>query len=197
MDLWWQTRMYWQINYINTLQVYLGQWTIPDTCICSTSAQKAEVKVVGVLGWDRGKCASLYTGSSVWDGSVVDWGVSADTLIIHTFLPAPACTDMVSSKELERDVTTNAIAKEPPRLKTLAPFLHSTWSVRFFYVWRTNKGCYVHTMCKMLVLWAKTGKTSANFLRFDIKLKKSRTGFELATVLISEQSFFQHHVWPV
>ena len=22
------------------LQVYLGQWTIPDTCICSTSAQK-------------------------------------------------------------------------------------------------------------------------------------------------------------
>ena len=44
---------------------------------------------------------------------------------------------------------------------------------------------------------AKTGKTSANFLRFDIKLKKSRTGFELVTVLISRQSFFQHRVWPV
>ena len=53
---------------------------------------------------------------------MVDWGVSADTLIIHTFLSAPTCTDMVSSKERERDVTTNAMAKEPPRLKTLAPF---------------------------------------------------------------------------
>ena len=37
------------LNYINTLQVYLVQWTIPDACICSTSAQKAELKVVGVL----------------------------------------------------------------------------------------------------------------------------------------------------
>ena len=112
--------------------VYLGQWTIPDTCICSTSAQKAELKVVGVLGWDRDKCASVYMGSSVWNGLVVDWGISADTLIIHTFPSAPACTGMVSSKELERDVTTNAMAKEPPRLKTLASFLHSTWSVRYF-----------------------------------------------------------------
>ena len=42
---------------------------------------------------------------------MVVWGVSADTLIIHTFLSVPACTDMVSSKELERDVTTNAMAK--------------------------------------------------------------------------------------
>ena len=56
---------------------------------------------------------------------MVVWGVSADTLIIHTFLSAPACTAMVS-KELERDVTTNAMAKEPPRLKTLASFLYST-----------------------------------------------------------------------
>ena len=32
---------------------------------------------------------------------------------------------------------------------------------------------------------------------FDIKLKKSRSGFDLVTVLISKQSFFQHHVWPV
>ena len=31
---------------------------------------------------------------------MVDWGVLADTLIIQTFLSAPACTDMVSSKEL-------------------------------------------------------------------------------------------------
>ena len=57
---------------------------------------------------------------------MVDWGASADSLIIHTFLSAPTCTDMVSSKELERDVTTNAMAKEPPCLKTLAPFLYST-----------------------------------------------------------------------
>ena len=57
---------------------------------------------------------------------MVDWGSSADTLIIHTFFSAPACTDMVSSKELERDVKTNALAKEPPPLKALASFLHST-----------------------------------------------------------------------
>ena len=63
---------------------------------------------------------------------MVVWGVSADTLIIHTSLSAPACTDMVSSKELERNVTTNAMAKEPLRLKKLASFLHSTLSVRFF-----------------------------------------------------------------
>ena len=57
---------------------------------------------------------------------MVDWGVSVDTTIYHTFLSSPACTDIVSSKELERDVTTNAMAKEPQRLKTLASFLHST-----------------------------------------------------------------------
>ena len=43
----------------------------------------------------------------------------------------------------------------------------------------------------------KLEKTSAYFLRFDIKLKKSRSGFDLVTVLISKQSFFQHRVWPV
>ena len=32
------------------------------------------------------------------------WGVSVDTTILHTFLSAPACTDMVYSKEPERDV---------------------------------------------------------------------------------------------
>ena len=51
------------INYGKwyTLQVYLGQWTIAD----SAFVQKAELKVVGVLEVSRGKCASLYTGSSV------------------------------------------------------------------------------------------------------------------------------------
>ena len=46
---------------------------------------------------------------------------------ITEFLFAPACTactDMVYSKELERDVTTTAMAKAILRLKTLA-FIHS------------------------------------------------------------------------
>ena len=42
-----------------------------------------------------------------------------------------------------------------------------------------------------------TSKTSAYFLRFDIKLKKPRSEFDLVTVLVSKQSFFQHRVWPV
>ena len=58
-----------------------------------------------------------------------------------------------------------------------------------FYVLRTNKVCYVHAMCKMLLFWAKIDKTSAYFLRFDIKLKKSRSGLDMVTVLISKQSF--------
>ena len=48
---------------------------------------------------------------------------SDDTTILHTFLSAPACTactDMVYSKELERDVTTIAMAKAMLRLETLA-----------------------------------------------------------------------------
>ena len=57
---------------------------------------------------------------------MVFWGVSVDTTILHTFLSAPACTDMVYSKELERDVTTTAMAKAILRLKTLASFLHRT-----------------------------------------------------------------------
>ena len=46
-----------------------------------------------------------------------------DTTILHTFLSAlacTACTDMVYSKELERDVTTSMMAKAILRLKTLA-----------------------------------------------------------------------------
>ena len=53
---------------------------------------------------------------------MVFWGVSVDTKILHTFLSAPACTactDMVYSNELERDVTTSAMAKTILRLKTL------------------------------------------------------------------------------
>ena len=47
--------------------------------------------------------------------------------ILHTVLSAhacTACTNIVYSKELERDVTTSAMAQALLRLKTLAPFLH-------------------------------------------------------------------------
>ena len=50
---------------------------------------------------------------------MVVWGVSVDTTILQTFLFAPPCTDMVYSKELERDVTTSAMTKAILRLKTL------------------------------------------------------------------------------
>ena len=43
----------------------LGQWARPDAYICSASAQNAELNIVGVMEVSRGKCASLYTGSSV------------------------------------------------------------------------------------------------------------------------------------
>ena len=57
------------------------------------------------------------------------WGVSVDTTILHTFLSAStctACTHMVYSKELERNVTTTAMAKAILHLKTLALILHRT-----------------------------------------------------------------------
>ena len=66
---------------------------------------------------------------------MVVWGVSVDTTILRTFLSTlacTACTDMVYSKELEHDITTTAMAKAILR--------------------RTNKGCYVHAICKMLVM---------------------------------------------
>ena len=53
------------------------------------------------------------------------WGVSVDTTILHSFFSALACTactlctNMLYSKELERDVTTTAMAKAILRLKTL------------------------------------------------------------------------------
>ena len=73
------------------------------------------------MEWVRGKCASLYTGISVGDGLVVVWFVSVDTTLLYTFLFAPACTactNIIYSKELERDVTTKA--KALLGLKTLA-----------------------------------------------------------------------------
>ena len=51
--------------------------------------------------------------------------------------------------------------------------------------------------CVKCSFWAKTGKTYEYFLRFDIKLMKSHSGFDLVTVLISKQSFFENRVWPV
>ena len=51
---------------------------------------------------------------------MVIWGVSENTTILHTLLSAPACTDMVYSKELERDITITAMTKAILHLKTLA-----------------------------------------------------------------------------
>ena len=62
-------------------------------------------------------------GAAFEMGSWKFGGVSVDTTILHTFLSEPtriACTDMVYSKELERDVTTTAMANLILRLKTLA-----------------------------------------------------------------------------
>ena len=54
----------------------------------------------------------------------MDWwefgSVSVDTTILQTFLSAPACTDMIYSKELECNVTTSPVAKVILCLKTLA-----------------------------------------------------------------------------
>ena len=65
------------------------------------------------------------------------WGCfSIDTTILHTFLFAPAytaCTDMVYSKELERDVTTTAMAKTLLRLKTLV-FIPSSNMIGSIYL---------------------------------------------------------------
>ena len=50
-------------------------------------------------------------------------GISGDTTILNTFLYAPACTaraNMVYLKDLEREVTTTAMAKAILHLKTLA-----------------------------------------------------------------------------
>ena len=54
----------------NTLQVYLDQWTIPDTCICRTSAQKAELKVVGVFGGETGVSVLVCTWGAAFK---MDW----------------------------------------------------------------------------------------------------------------------------
>ena len=53
------------------------------------------------------------------------WGVSVEITVLSV-LASTACTDMVYSKELERDVTTTAMAQALLRLKTFAPFLHRT-----------------------------------------------------------------------
>ena len=91
-------------------------WASGRDLILTSAAQlhnKAELFIWCLGGedleWGRGKCASLYTWSSLLDGLVVVLVISVDTTILHTFLSTPACTactDMVYSKELECDVTT-------------------------------------------------------------------------------------------
>ena len=89
-----------------------------------------------------------------WIGG--SWGCfsSDDATILHTFLSAPACficTDMVFSKELERDVTTIAMAKAMLRLKTLAFIPSQNMIGSIFYIRRTHKGCHAQAMRKMLL----------------------------------------------
>ena len=105
----------------------------------------------------------------------------------------PACTEMVYSKELERDVTTTAMAKALLRLKTLASFLHRIWSV---YVRRTNKGCYVLAMSKMFLFWAKTGK---HLILSSFWHKTEDIPFWVWYGYGShlKASFFQHRIWAV
>ena len=83
--------------------------------ICSASAQKAELKVVGVRTWGgQGVSVLVCTQEAAFE---MEWwksgGVSVDTILL-TFLSTPACTactDMVYLKYLERDVTSIAMAK--------------------------------------------------------------------------------------
>ena len=89
-----------------------------------------------------------------WIGRSLGCFSSDDTTILHTFLSAPACTactDMVYSKELERDITTIAMAKAMLRLKTLAFIWSQNMIVSIVYVRMTNKGCHAQAMCKMLL----------------------------------------------
>ena len=90
--------------------------------------KKAELKVAGV--WEVrtwGGSGVSVLGCTRGAGFEMDWrwflGVSVDTTILYTFLSGPACTactEMVYSKELERDITTTTMAKAILRLKTLA-----------------------------------------------------------------------------
>ena len=123
------------------------------------------------------------------------WGCfSIDTTILHTFLSAPACTTctgMVYSKELECDVQLVRWRRRYCALKLWHLFLHRTDRFDLFtYEGRIKAVMYMPCVNAL-------GKTSAYFLCFDIKLMKSRSGFDLVTVLISKQSFFQHRAWPV
>ena len=67
------------------------------------------------IGSGAGVSVLVCTRGSTFE---MDWYVSVDTTILHTFLSESACTNMVYSKELERDVTTTA--KALLHLKTLA-----------------------------------------------------------------------------
>ena len=62
------THIYMQINDIHLKYIWAGGRDIILTSVAHLR-KKAELKVVGLGGedleWGRGKCASLYTGSSV------------------------------------------------------------------------------------------------------------------------------------
>ena len=76
-----------------------------------------------------------------WIGVSLRCFSSDNTTILHTFLSAPLCTahtDMVYSKELERDVITIAMAKVMLRLKTLA-FIPSQNMIGSFFLHPKDK----------------------------------------------------------
>ena len=119
------------------------------------------------LRWGKGKYASLYMGSSLWDGLVEVWGCFSWYYNIKHI-----------------------------SLRTCMHCMYWYGILKGTRTWCYNYGdgggntahenFDIHAMCKMLLFWAKTGKTSAYFLRFDIKLKKSRSWFDLVTALISK-----------
>ena len=97
----------------------MRRWTRPYTYICSASAQKAELEVVGALElrtWGgAGVSVLVCTRGAAFEMDLWKFGVfPINTTILQTFLSASACTactDMVYSKELDRDVTTTAMAR--------------------------------------------------------------------------------------
>ena len=105
-----------------------------------------------------------------------------------------ACTDMVYSKELERDLTTTAMAKAILHLKTLH---HSFIEHDRFDFLTSEAGIRAVMYMPCVKCSCSELKTSAYFLRFDIKLKKFRSWFDLVTILFSKQILFQHSIWPV
>ena len=93
--------------------------------------KKAKFKVVGVLEVRTWSGARISVLVCTWGAAFeMDWWwfgcFSRYYNVTHISTACTACTDMVYSKELEREVTTTEMAKAILHLKTLASFLHRT-----------------------------------------------------------------------